>query len=418
LEQRRPSLSCTVSFEFRLATHHGRRTSRASSRRVIEKPFSLVELSGQNLLEAVEPLAESSATSFAGAQCITELAQRGWSPLDSGPIAGPARHLAKLLLVRTTRSAPAALDGAQRVVNLVLNLLILASLVLFAVEFVRFSGIARAWPIVQLHRFGDPIVGRVGRWLPLQARQYAPLLLAAIIYLVMMISDRLFAVARRAAASLKPAAANKTKAAATETKVESEKARAQLYKEYEKIEEALREAKRRRCAFLSVDVVGSTLIKSGETDIAVTATFRAYEDMLRRIFKATRAWKESWTPDGAMICFLNLSDAVKAGQSILRQLPAFNERRNRLKDKFDVRCGVNEGEVVIFEDSTVEKLVEHTIDVAGHMQKYATPGTLMLSKEVYDALEERSGFRPAGQEVDGYSTYEWSPSVDPEKANG
>ncbi|MFY9665649.1 MAG: hypothetical protein WAK19_14495, partial [Candidatus Cybelea sp.] len=74
--------------------------------------------------------------------------------------------------------------------------------------------------------------------------------------------------------------------------------------------------------------------------------------------------------------------------------------------------------VVIFEDSTVEKLVERTIDVAGHMQKYAAPGTLLLSTEVYGALGDQAGFRETGREVDGYSTYEWSPNVEPEAANG
>lgn len=310
------------------------------------------------------------------------------------------------------------LDGAQRVVNLVLNLLILASLLLFAVEFLRFNGVERTWPVVQLHRYGDPSVSVVARWLPLHLQHYAPLLLAAIIYLVMMITDRLFGLAHRATASPRPWPTTKTRAASMAAKIESEKGRAQLYKEYQEIEAALSETKRRRCAFLSVDVVGSTAIKSGESEIAVTATFRAYEDMLRRIFRATRAWKESWTPDGVMICFLTLSDAVKAGQSILRQLPAFNERRNKLKAQFDVRCGVNEGEVVIFEDSTVEKLVERTIDVAGHMQKYAAPGTLLLSTEVYGALGDQAGFRETGREVDGYSTYEWSPNVEPEAANG
>lgn len=344
-----------------------------------------------------------------------ELAEAVGSPAECRPYPPPGKNFCS---VRTPGNATIVLERAQRIVNLILNLLILAALLLFAVDFLRFTGVARAWPVVQLHRFGDPIVGGIAGWLPLQAKQYAPLLLAVIIYVVMMISDRLFAVARRAAASPKPGPTSKAKAAPAETKVESEKARAQLYKEYQKIEAALSEAKRRRCAFLSVDVVGSTTIKSGETDIAITGTFRSYEDLLRRIFKATRAWKESWTPDGAMICFLNLSDAIKAGQSILRQLPGFNERRNRLNARFDVRCGVNEGEVVIFEDSAVEDLVEHTIDIAGHMQKHAMPGTLLVSKEVYDVLEDRSEFRQASQEVDGYATYEWSPKVEPEKATG
>ncbi len=269
----------------------------------------------------------------------------------------------------------------QRIVDLVLSLLILASLLLSAAQFVHIGGISDSWLVVQLHRFGDPIVAPVARMLPAAAKHYAPLVLAAILYVLMVILDRLFAVARRAAATPRRAPAAVAKAAPAATSVESEKARAQLLKEYAQIEKALTEAKRRRCSFLSVDVVGSTAIKSGETEIAVSSTFHAYEDLLRRTFKATRAWKESWTPDGVMICFLNLSDAIKAAQSILQQLPAFNERANRLKERFEVRCGVNEGEVVIFEDSTVEKLVERTIDIAGHMQKYATPGTLWLEQK-------------------------------------
>ena len=301
----------------------------------------------------------------------------------------------------------------HRVVNTVLSLLILAFLILFAVAFIHINGITDAWPVVQLHHFGDPIVTGVGRLLPLPARAYAPLLLAAIIYLVMVISDRLFAAAHGAITSTRPEQSSKKKTAQTTPSVESEKTRAQLYNEYHKIEKALQDAKRRRCTFLSVDVVGSTAIKSGESEIAVTSTFRAYENLLRRTFRATHAWKEAWTPDGVMICFLSLSDAIKAGQTILLQLVTFNERENRLKAKFEVRCGVNEGEVVIFEDSALEKVVERTIDIAGHMQKYATPGTLLLSKEVYDVLEDRSEFRPTEREVDGYSTYEWSPESAP-----
>lgn len=316
----------------------------------------------------------------------------------------------------------------QRVIDFVLSLLIAASLLLFAAAFVHINGVTNSWPAMQLHHIGDPVVNGVAGSLPAPAKRYAPLLLAIILYAIMMIADRLFAGARRAVTTARalPKSAKKTAPAAAT--VESEKARAQLYKEYEQIEKALKDAKRRRCAFLSVDVVGSTSIKSGETEIAITSTFRAYEDLLRRTFKATRAWKESWTPDGVMVCFVNLADAIKAGQSILKELPAFNDRGNRMKAKFEVRCGVNEGEIVIFEDSAIEKLVEQTIDVAGHMQKYATPGTLWVSSDVYDALQDRAGFQPTGQEVDGYATYEWSPqSVDrgdpapnlaPEKANG
>jgi class 3 adenylate cyclase len=300
------------------------------------------------------------------------------------------------------------LNTAKLVVNLFLTVLIVGFLLLFAEQFLHLTGLSQYWPVMQLHRFSDPIIARLTVWLPVPAaKPYVPLALAAIFYLAILLADRLFAVAQRALNALSGPSRAKSQPALTG--VESEKARSQLYKEYRKIEKALKEAKRKRCTFLSLDVVGSTSIKSGETDVAVTSTFRAYEEMLRRTLRASRAWKESWTPDGVMICFLNRADAVKAAQTVLERLIAFNEHDNALKAKFEIRCGVNEGEVVIFDDSAIEKLVEHTIDVAGHMQKHARPGSIWLSKQLHDALEDPSGFSPTGQEVDGYPTYEWSP---------
>ena len=315
--------------------------------------------------------------------------------------------------MRSASVATSVLDAVQRVINIALTILILLCLALFAVGFFHAPAIATAWPVALLHRFGDPIANRLAALLHLPgARAYMPLVMALIVYLAIVVSDRIcgaiYRVLHSARASApKPAAQT---AAPAQTGVESEQAREQLYKEYRKIEKALKEAKRKQCSFLSVDVVGSTTMKNGETDVAIKATFHAYEELLKRTFLATHAWKESWTPDGVMICFLNREDAVQAGKSILQQLLVFNQRDNALKTRFEVRCGANEGEVVVFDDSDLEKLVEHVIDVAGHMQKHATPGTLMLSKELYGLLEDSTGFAPTGKEVDGYQTYAWAPT--------
>jgi class 3 adenylate cyclase len=311
--------------------------------------------------------------------------------------------------VKSARFASLLLDALQRVVNLALTLLMLGSIVLFGIQFVRAPEFQHSWPVVGLHHYGDPLVLRLTTLLHLPGfRFFMPLVMAVIVYVLMLISDQLFLGLRKfldAAFTVRRKAAPSPRAAG----VESEKAREELYKEYRQIEKQLKEAKKKNCTFLSVDVVGSTSMKDGETEIAITSTFRAYEELLRRTFKATKSWKESWTPDGVMICFLHREDAVEAAQTILTELVAFNHHGNALKTAFNVRCGINEGDVVIFDDSDVEKLVEHTIDVAGHMQKYATPGTLLLSKEVYDVLEDTAGFRPAGKDVDGYQTYEWAP---------
>jgi len=313
--------------------------------------------------------------------------------------------------VRITVIASFILDGLHRIVNLALSLAVLGSLLLFGVQFIHAPAFQQSWPSIGLHHYGDPLVNRVTSLLHLpQFKFYMPLVLTAIIYLVILVSDRIFGLLHGLIHMIQVAGARRPKVAPTaDSSVESEKAREKLLKEYRKIEKSLKEATKKRCTFLSVDVVGSTGMKDGETEIAITSTFRAYEELLKRTFKATRAWKESWTPDGVMICYLSREDAVEAAKTILQKLLVFNEKDNTLRTRFDVRCGINEGEVVVFEDSDVQKLVEHVIDVAGHMQKYAKPGTLLLSSELYELLEDPSGFQRGDKEVDGYKTYEWAP---------
>jgi len=48
------------------------------------------------------------------------------------------------------------------------------------------------------------------------------------------------------------------------------------------------------------------------------------------------------------------------------------------------------------------------VDVAGHMQKYASPGSLWVGKEVLTELESSAGFEQVTtQMVDGRVPYEW-----------
>jgi class 3 adenylate cyclase len=189
---------------------------------------------------------------------------------------------------------------------------------------------------------------------------------------------------------------------------DSEQAREELLRRYHDIETALKTAKRKFCTFLSVDIVSSTSMKVGAETHNVAVSFHAYEDMLKKIFKQYNAWKQAWTPDGVMICFLQRELAVNAGQRILQSLDNFNAHHNRLGTPFQVRCGINEGEVPIYEDTTLERVADRVIDVAGHMQKEAKPNTLWMSHDVVSRLEEKAGFRPLDKKVDGYEVYEWS----------
>lgn len=190
---------------------------------------------------------------------------------------------------------------------------------------------------------------------------------------------------------------------------ESEHNRAILLKRYREIEEALKAAGSKNCTFLSIDVVGSTKMKVGEEATHIAATFQAYEELVRRTLDEYRVWKQTWTPDGVMTCFLDRQLALGAAQRLLIDLRTFNAEKNKLRTPIEVRAGMSEGEVSIFEDTPMEKVADHIVDVAGHMQKYAREGSLWLGEDVYAKLTDKAGFTPAGKEVDGFAAYEWSP---------
>lgn len=300
------------------------------------------------------------------------------------------------------------LDAIHRIVGFVLGVGIVLCLLYFAVSFVPAQRVSEFAGIAQLHRFGDPFMTRAAAAVHVSAvKRFVPIVLALVAYLLVLAFDRIFAIVHRELWARAPL----PKAQTQVLTADSEEAREELVRKYREIEQALKEAKRKRCTFLSIDVVGSTQMKEGEADIDITATFKAYEELLKRTFLVNRAWKQAWTPDGVMICFLDRDKALAAGKTILEKLEPFNARDNKLKTPFQVRCGMNEGDVAIFEDTNLEKVVDHIIDVAGHMQKHAGADTLWLSEEMYNSLEDKSGFGPADTQVDGYAVYEWKASV-------
>ncbi len=310
--------------------------------------------------------------------------------------------------------------GIQRLIDLVLTVGIVAALGLFGLQFPHSPRLDGLWLITQLRHYGDAALAGVGSWLdltwPASSTSFLPLGIAFAIWMGKIMVDAILLRSHRALGKLMPAP---QLAAAGDIgslgvvgleegiSADSARARDELLKKYREIEQALKGSKRKRCAFLSIDIVGSTQMKVGERETEIAATFHAYEETLKKIFEQYGAWKQAWTPDGVMICFLQLDLAVGAAQRVLQGLKKFNESDNKLRTPFRVRCGLNEGEVPIFEDSKLEKVADRVIDVAGHMQKQGAPGTLWLSAEIYNQLGDKTGFRPTGQEVDGFQAYEW-----------
>ena len=179
-----------------------------------------------------------------------------------------------------------------------------------------------------------------------------------------------------------------------------------MLREYTETKKALFQEKR-HLAFLAIDVVGSTKMKIGEDKLVIEHAFVEYKKFIERILKNNEIWKVAWTPDGIMCAFPTSQDAVNAAQEVLRGLDWFNDGVHQLRTKFNVRSGVNAGEVVFPESKRMEEVSDEVVDCAGHMQKYAAPGTVWISALVHDELKDHSGFRSIETKVDGHRVFEW-----------
>ncbi len=305
---------------------------------------------------------------------------------------------------------------------------------LFALEFVHAPRLETTALVRLAHRLADADIRMVSRWFglswPSAGRiNYAPLGIAVAIWIAKGILDsvlqrldyivrRTFKASSRSGLSAPRADGADGALSMRKLDAESEHHRGILLKRYREIEGALKSSSRKPCTFLSIDIVGSTKMKVGERPTAVAATFQAYEEMVRNTFDSYSVWKQTWTPDGVMACFLDRDLGVSAGQRVLAELERFNRDENQLRTPIEVRCGLNDGDVVIFEDSQLEKIADHAIDVAGHMQKHANINALWLSTEVFERLENKGGFVPVEAEVDGFSVVEWTPMAEAVGAPG
>lgn len=182
--------------------------------------------------------------------------------------------------------------------------------------------------------------------------------------------------------------------------------RMSLLREYAAAKQMLSTVKK-ELAFLSIDVVGSTKMKIGEDKISIEHAFAEYKKFLERVFREHRAHKLAWTPDGVMSCFHSMDDAAAAARKLLTDLDWFNRDVHQLRAKFHVRCGLNCGEVLFPEDKPLEEISDEVIDVAGHLQKYAESDTLWVSEDVYNRLQDRSGFARMDTPVDNHTVFSW-----------
>ena len=325
--------------------------------------------------------------------------------------------------MNATSSVATSIRAAKILLDTVLICILVGFLILFGLQFPHPHRLDTLWLIEQIRRLGDPLLGGIAAWFkwewPSKSISLLPVGAAFTAWAIKRGVDAGISVVQSRVAKSLPDSGKAGSGGGVQSSLGisvksllartsfSESARQKLMRRRKRIEDALKAVKRRPCAFLSVDVVGSTKMKVGQDPRAITTTFRAYEEMLKGIFEESAAWKQAWTPDGVLVCFQQLDHGVRAAQQVLGSLKEFNSSRNRLPTPFRVRCGLSQGEVAIFDDSKLEKVTDPVIDLAGQLQKLSRPNALCVSAEVHDALQEKSGFRRA-EDLEGSQIFEWS----------
>lgn len=182
--------------------------------------------------------------------------------------------------------------------------------------------------------------------------------------------------------------------------------RSELLEIYAQTKKTL-EQQKKNLAFLSIDVVDSTGMKVGEEQGIAERDFRQYKFMVERVLQENKAWKSTWTPDGVMICFTTVPDAIRAGQGIIRNLGIFNQKVKSIKKDFAIRVGINAGLVFCDESTPMEEMTDRVIDIAGHMQKHGSINAVCITKHAIEPYLDKFNFVAEDRVVDGCPVYQW-----------
>jgi class 3 adenylate cyclase len=140
-------------------------------------------------------------------------------------------------------------------------------------------------------------------------------------------------------------------------------------------------------SFLDVDVVDSYGLKSQSSPERVVVSFERFRAYVERCVSESRGRILNSAGDEVMAFFPRADDALECSRVILCGLAEFNRRSNVLKRPFRARIGIDSGRCAV--DLTRGVAYSPILDTAGHLQKAAPTGAVLLSDATYDALSAR-----------------------------
>ncbi len=145
--------------------------------------------------------------------------------------------------------------------------------------------------------------------------------------------------------------------------------------------------------FLDVDIADSYGLKASETRAErVFVSFERFREYLGQRIEEHRGSVLNSNGDEVMAFFDRATDAISCARAVLLGLRTWNARENLLEREFRVRIGVHTGRSAV--DLASGVAYSPVLDVAGHLQKNAPVGGVLVSETTRAEL----GDEPAGLE--------------------
>ncbi len=162
----------------------------------------------------------------------------------------------------------------------------------------------------------------------------------------------------------------------------------------------------REVTALDIDIAESTKLKEGQPPQAILQSFNAYWKMVDLASLGNGGRLLNRAGDGAIYLFGKPDEAIEAAKEILRELKKFNEKSNTLKSPFQVRMGLNTGEIIEDPNKKTGDVFSQVLDISGHLQKMAGSGELLVSENTYKQLSKKGNFAARGvSEKDNIPVY-------------
>ncbi|MBS1706932.1 MAG: adenylate/guanylate cyclase domain-containing protein [Armatimonadetes bacterium] len=187
--------------------------------------------------------------------------------------------------------------------------------------------------------------------------------------------------------------------------------RRELLHQLVEIQDKLRVGQR-QVSFLSIDIVGSTRLKSVANSLAVEFTFSEYHTFVERAVHKFHGMIHSTAGDGVTAAFDTPEQAFQAARMVQSGLPEFNQYRNRIGEPVVLRAGIHHGTVTPQGDGVDTVNFAEVIDIAAHLQKACPAGGITVSDHAASLLSGGAG--SVGSEqilVDRVPAWIWTPRV-------